>query len=353
MVESHAGEVIRKLRRGISAEDITEWCRARYDLPETECIKFIEEVQSLLQQMPAPSSSGADATPSLPGWQPAPLFSRRVYKIDRYVVAVGYGDVTTELLIHPKLAHLETGPGEPCDDRFEVFGYDGKYVLRVNGSFTGQWSPSESHFFTGKVTMELLNGLYHKTDDDWLGVFHASAVGNKQSCMMFLGDSGHGKSTLSTILMSHGFDLLCDDFAPVESSTGKVFSFPAAVSVKERAVDLLRPLFPHVESAAEVIYPDKGKIVRYLAPSPRPDAPDSYPCKALVFVKYQPGSGMQLEPFSKDVAFQQLVPDSWLSPLPANAARFLDWFIDLPCYRLIYSDNEKMVQAICELFGHE
>ena len=57
-----------------------------------------------------------------------------------------------------------------------------------------------------------------------------------------------------------------------------------------------------------------------------------------------------MEQLPKDVAFQKLVPDSWISPLPENASRFLDWFTEMPCYQLTYSDNEKMVKTVEKLF---
>jgi hypothetical protein len=57
-----------------------------------------------------------------------------------------------------------------------------------------------------------------------------------------------------------------------------------------------------------------------------------------------------LEKLPRDVAFQQLVPDSWISPIPENASLFLDWFLELPCYQLTYSDNVNMVETIEKLF---
>ncbi|MDD4645572.1 MAG: hypothetical protein PHY99_06250 [Bacteroidales bacterium] len=41
-------------------------------------------------------------------------------------------------------------------------------------------------------------------------------------------------------------------------------------------------------------------------------------------MKNRKGSGLILEEIPKDVAFQHLVPDSWISPLPENASKFMD-----------------------------
>jgi len=49
-------------------------------------------------------------------------------------------------------------------------------------------------------------------------------------------------------------------------------------------------------------------------------------------------------------AFEQLVPDSWLSPIPENATTFLDWFANLPCYQLTYSNNQKMIDTVSKIF---
>jgi hypothetical protein len=235
-----------------------------------------------------------------------------------------------------------------------VFGHKEKFVLRVNGTIIGQWLPEEVHYLTGRFSMELLNRMYRKADPGWMAVFHASAISRHGNCIMFPGDSGSGKSTIAAVLMASGFDLLADDFVPVDADSGEVFYFPAAVSVKKNAMDHLILLYPQLETAAGFYYPGMDKTVRYLAPSPQSENPVfSYPCKALVFVKYQQDSGMILEKMPKDIAFQHLVPDSWISPLPENASRFLDWFLEMPCYQLTYSDNGKMMVAIEELFQHD
>ena len=67
-------------------------------------------------------------------------------------------------------------------------------------------------------------------------------------------------------------------------------------------------------------------------------------------MKYKKGSGLTIEKMAQDTAFQCLVPDSWVSPLPGNASRFMDWFLEMPCYQLTYSDNELMLQTIDQLF---
>jgi hypothetical protein len=47
------------------------------------------------------------------------------------------------------------------------------------------------------------------------------------------------------------------------------------------------------------------------------------------------------------------VPDSWLSPIAANAATFLNWFSKQRCYELIYNDNSEMISEVHKLYSDE
>lgn len=355
LLEIPAYEIIVKLNQNISPEEIVLWCSTQYEIPETEARRFVNEVHLLLEQQSSVSENATDLKFLESDESIAiPVFSFRFYKIRHQVFSVEFGDEETELLIHPKIAHLEISASATANYYFQVYQTDDNFVLKVDGKIIGEWIYDDAHYFSGKFTMELLNRMYQRSEAEWMGVFHASAISYGNSCVLFLGDSGNGKSTISAILMSSGFDLVVDDFVPVDAEKGEVFYFPAAVSIKKKALDYLMPMYPQLEHAKEFHFPGLNKTVRYLAPPEKPlTASDRFPCKALIFVKYEKDSGMTLEKMPKDVAFQQLVPDSWISPLPENASRFLDWFQKMPCYRLTYSDNEKMVLAIHELFENE
>ena len=43
--------------------------------------------------------------------------------------------------------------------------------------------------------MEFIQAMYDREESELMGVFHASAVSNQQKAVLFLGDSGNGKST--------------------------------------------------------------------------------------------------------------------------------------------------------------
>ena len=95
--------------------------------------------------------------------------------------------------------------------------------------------------------MEFIQAMYHKEESEWMGVFHASAVSNQQKAVLFLGDSGNGKSTSLALLQKHGFQCLADDFVPVAAKNKEVYHFPAAISVKNSSLQTLAPLYPIIK----------------------------------------------------------------------------------------------------------
>ena len=355
LLEISAYTVFKGIMNRIDHHVIGEELSVSYDLPPAEALRYVEEIAVMIEKLSGQTTdvSGMASAFDHP-YIAGPIHSLRHYKINGQRYAVEYATEHLENLVHPKFAYLECNAGREADHTFQLFQKDGQSVLRVNGEIIGHWLPDLEHYLSGKISMELVNRTYHKNEADWMGVFHASAISSQNKCLMFAGDSGSGKSTICAILMAAGFNLVADDFIPVDGLSGRVYPFPAALSVKKSALAPLMKLFPGLAEADEFSYPAMEKTVRYLPPELQPENFQvGYPCKALVFVSYKEHSGMTLETLSKEISFQKLIPDSWISPLEANAERFLDWFLDLPCYQLTYSNSEEMVIAIQKLFNDD
>jgi hypothetical protein len=185
-----------------------------------------------------------------------------------------------------------------------------------------------------------------------MGVFHASAVSNDKKSILFLGDSGNGKSTSLAILQANGFTCLADDFVPIDTNKQEVYSFPAAISIKKNSLDTLLPFYPELESTEEYNFMRLNKVVRYLKPNNK-NYFNHLPCNDLVFIKNEKDSDLICEKISKIDAFQQLIPDSWISPHKENVEIFLNWFTSLNCYQLTYSNNKKMIESVSNVFDNE
>jgi hypothetical protein len=353
LAEMPAFEVIERLFDGIPKDDIVSWCSSYYDLPTSVSSRFIDEVKTLFdQQIIAEYGQPGEVPFSTEFAVPDPLLYVQYYRIFDHTYRADYETSNLYDFFNSIFGHLVLNDPSETDHCFQVFLNNGNFALKLDGSLMGTWDSMSLNLLAGKLFLELLNNQHKILPADWMAVFHASAVGDGKNCIVFTGDSGNGKSTVSALLMASGLDLLADDIVRVDASLHHVFYLPVALSIKKNALDTLLPLFPELEFADEFYNPIQNKTFCYLAPNDLANrCVLSYPCKAFVFVKYQKDCGLVLETMPHDIAFQHLVPSSWISPLPKVASRFLDWFLTMPCYRLTYSDNDAMLSAVRRLFG--
>ncbi|WP_281979678.1 hypothetical protein [Tenacibaculum mesophilum] len=347
VVDSLVAEILSLLDQNVDKQEITTQITKQVDITYKEALSLVIDIETLLIS----SKETNNKSKVHPVVKPTSFASIKYYKIKDIILEVKYASDIETSLIHPKFAHLETEETKNINHKFEIFSNDNSISLSVDDIVIDTWSLREVHYFQGKFSMELVQKIYKKNEDEWIGVFHASAVSNNNNSILFLGDSGNGKSTSLALLQANGFTCLADDFVPVDNSLN-VHSFPSAISIKKNSLKTLLPIYPELKTSAEYHFKRLNKIVRYL-PTNNHDYSLKLPCKALIFIKYQKNSGLIIDKISNITAFEQLVPDSWLSPISQNAELFLDWFEKLPCYQLTYSDNQKMITTVKNIFADE
>lgn len=342
--------VFEKIQNTESLQKVVQWCAKCFPLDETEAEKTVNIIHSFISDQMNGIVTNKKIT-ALKALIPNRFYSAKIYRFNGVDFCLFYGDDQIETMFHPLFAHLKTTDRLSDTYIISLFKYNGKYVLVLDDVQIGIWTKDEDHLFKGQVFMALLNKAYSKSEKDWLGVLHASAIGDNQNCVLFLGDSGNGKSTASAIALANGFSLVADDFVPITTS-GRAFAFPAAISIKKQAVDILSKDFPELLKAKEYELKAMNKTVRYL-PSKNLKNHTSRTVKAFIFIKHNSEIDFEFKLIDKHLAFQYLVVDSWLSPEEENARFFMDWMADLPAYSLQYSNNQKMLNAIQNLVINE
>ena len=350
VLENTAAAILKKLSTGENVEVISKEVSKKFSIPIKDSTTFVIDLQQRFFE--CRTSEDLEKSNNFKEVViPGDLKIHKFYKINDTVIKAGFNSELECSLVHPKFAHLEI-PQTKHTACFNVFIKDAKIFLAVNTKIIGSWDSDAVHFFQGKFSMELIQEIHKKEEDQWLGVFHASAVANGKKAILFLGDSGNGKSTSLALLQAHGFNCIADDFVPVDLQNQEVYSFPAAISVKKNSLETLLPLYPELNEATEYDFKKLHKIVRYLKPN-NTGFSTHLPCKDLVFIKYQKDAEISCIEISKIAAFEQLVPDSWLSPKKENAQVFLDWFEKLNCYQLTYSDTNELVAAVSKIFNDD
>lgn len=349
--ENTTADILKRIQKGIPTKDIAAALSKKLSVPLEKSIDFILNLESQIKSLQKPKQTEL-IRDAIGIKKPKEFDFIKYYKINDVVLKIAYLSEIELSYIHPKFNHLTIDNQIDFNHHFEVFINNNYIFLYVNNSFIGSWSSKEIHYFQGKLSMEIIQKIHQKEEKDWLGVFHASAISNQKKSVLLLGDSGNGKSTSLALLQANGFTCLADDFVPISTKNNEVYSFPAAISIKKNSLKTLLPIYPELETSAEYHFKRLNKTVRYLKPNSK-NYHLHLPCNELIFIKYEKDCELVFKEMSKLDAFQQLVPDSWLSPIKENAAAFLNWFDSATCYELKYSNNATMIATVKTLFNNE
>lgn len=278
--------------------------------------------------------------------------SEETYSFGKNTIKIHFGSEQIKALIHPQWAHAISFIKRETTKNFHIFKEDDFLYLLNNKDCVGRFAISEYHLLQGKFSLQIVNTLYNNTESDWIGTFHASTICNNNEAIMLIGDSGNGKSTLSAILMANDIDVLADDFTPLSAENKEVYRYPSGISVKPGAFEILRPLFPNLDTFQEFKSTSKPINVKYIPPIKSFDeGPSHLPCTKIVYVKFHRNITSTIQNIGIEKILETLIPESWISPSDKNAKLFLEWIKELECFELNYSDNEFAVVNIKKLFN--
>jgi len=203
------------------------------------------------------------------------------------------------------------------------------------------------HEFQGKVSMELTSFFHNMQDSDWTAVFHGSTLSKENNCLMLTGDSGNGKSSLSTILMANNFSLIADDFSPMNNQ-GFHYNFPSAISVKEGFYKVAENLFKSFSKLNEYYISDIKGNVKYL-PRNNNQLILNSKCNRILNVKFGNNLKNEIRIVNKGKALEKILPDAWISKDIEHARSFISWVNSSIFYDLTYNDNKKVLKMINEI----
>ena len=265
------------------------------------------------------------------------------YSFNNIIIKVCFDTKKTKSLIHQKYSHLAVESKNIYNVEYKIFNSDNKLFMLKNNKIVGFWDNTKLHEFQGKFSMELICSFYNKKEHDWMGVFHASTISKNNRSIMFAGDSGNGKSTMVSILMANGFNVIADDFTPILREDLKTYCFPSAISIKEKSFNLINQLHPKLKSSKEYYINELKGNVKYLTPISKETSTN---CSDVIWVKYSKDSKNSITKISTQEALKKFLPDAWISKKEVNAKAFLKWIKKTTFYELNYSDNDKLINII-------
>ena len=185
--------------------------------------------------------------------------------------------------------------------------------------------------------------------------------------MIFVGESGAGKSTVAAILMANGFRVLTDDFMPVGmrnmvgdeekieknsehkgGNTPFIYPMPTAISVKKNAIPILAKWYTSMEEELEDAAEEED-YETFLPLTVNTGDLSPIPAKAIFFIKYDPAVDFRLTRESNLEMMNAFLKHSWIANNAAAAEAFLKWYFSLPLYSLVYSDTALLLKGLEEI----
>jgi len=353
-LEEPAWFVFRKTAKRYKKETIIKHFSIRYNIKPKESEQFVNEIQTMILQFNQPIIIS-----HLPESYPNELkvkkfipYSRRSYKITDNPITFSFENQQLESYIHPLFSYLETKIINNKSSEFELFHYDDRSVLRLNGEIKGTWTPDKTHRFIGFTYMSIINEIYNKTDDFWLMTVHAAALTNRRKTILIPAESGSGKTTMAALLQSRGYNLISDDFVPIDKQSFHAWPFPIAMSIKPGAMNVLSNFYSGLDNKPLKLSSSK-KSVRYLNPEYNPGSNLISPVKEVVSIKYDPKVEFEFSKADKSKAIKLMLDQSWILPNAGNAQVFLDLVSQWDFYQLTYSNTEMALDAISKIFEND
>ncbi len=272
------------------------------------------------------------------------------YLFENSKVKINYGSDLIESLFHPQLSHCGTLEAVEPEVVFDIFKKGGTLHLNKNNETIYSCPTNNYYLLQGYFAMELTNLMHGKNQEDWLATFHASTICNDKEAVMIVGASGNGKSTLTALLMASGLNILADDFTPFHAKDKLLFRYPNAISIKKGAFESL----DHIQNFSELetyFNGTKQINVKYIPPSALSvSSAKCLPCNKIVYVKYSKDETPFFKKTKAKQILSELIPDSWISPIPEHAKTFMQWLKDLEYYELQYHKNDDAISSINSLF---
>lgn len=354
-LEEPAWFVFRKTTQRYKAETIANEFASRYGIPIIESLTFINDIRSEINKLNIAEHPKNKITEFLYELNKHAFtsFSVHRYLLGNKLIEFVFENKYFEHFLHPLLSHFETAENSTEKTLFELFAHQEQIVFRFNGVVKGVWTKDETHLVKGLIFMFLINVMYDKTETDWLMTVHASAITNGKKTILFSAPPNHGKTTIAALLQDRGYQLISDDFVPIDRHSFKAYPFPIAMSVKQSSMHLLAALFPTLEEKP-LNYISPEKSVRFLPPKVNPEINSRiFQVHGFVFIKYDSDVDFVWEKLDPVKALKLLLDQAWVTPTPGNAVLLFERIFQLSFYQLTYSNNKKALDTIAKLFENE
>jgi len=180
-------------------------------------------------------------------------------------------------------------------------------------------------------------------------LFHSAAVERNGHVLLLPAWPGSGKTTLSAMLMYHGYRLFSDEFGLMEPQSGEFYPLPRLMPLKNQSIEVVRNRLPEAMLGPEIPGTLKGTVV-HICPTQASieQSDETARPRWIVFPKWSAGAAVRLEPLPQSEAFLLLATNAFnyevLGKTAFNAVTNL--VRGCECRKLVYSDFDEALAVL-------
>ena len=257
--------------------------------------------------------------------------------MNQNIVSVYYGSKALQTIFEAPFVYLKNNQTK---GNKELILLEKENTLGLLSCKELVYTNSKDQFFVLQAQFNnKLTEFYHNiSSPNWLCAFHGCAVQKNNKTFLFLGKSGVGKSTLSSLLSLSDYRFIADDLVLMDHDF-KVYDNPAAVSVKENSWPIIQnyhKAFASLITSKKVKGQTKMKFLPLHAL--QNNTPKSFNVDALFWINFSKDQTHNLSPLDKKEVLSRLIPDTWIYSEINSAKAFANWALGIKAYHLDYSD---------------
>lgn len=186
-------------------------------------------------------------------------------------------------------------------------------------------------------------------------LIHCSVVEKNGKVILFPAKSGSGKSTTSTYLGLHGWNLFYDEMAVIDLSTGEVQPVFRPTSLKNNSIEIIKPFINDYNKGylSDVTFNTHKGDIAHVRTQSREAFNQLKPTKpaAIVFLDYKSFSDLNIYEVDQSIGFSKLIANAFNYSVIGEPAFNLVANIvsNTNIYEVSYSDLVSLTEFLEEI----
>jgi hypothetical protein len=204
----------------------------------------------------------------------------------------------------------------------------------------------------GLGTILMGEAIFHliRENDKGLAI-HAGLVSNKTGCILIPGNSGSGKSSVTTWLMCNGMRYHTDELVSIRLSTHELNAFTRPLNIKSGGLDAVKSLFDYESVEDRILTSRMSTMIPHRLVNP--DFSSEIPALThVLFPKYIADSKSELIRLSGAEAGLEMMRSNVIARnLPSHGfAQVTRLVRDIPAFRLHYQHYDDLQDLLAGIY---